>query len=42
VGPLLNSLRNDHHELVARVESLEAEVQRLKGVVDDLVRDLRG
>jgi uncharacterized protein YceH (UPF0502 family) len=42
LGPLLNSLRNDHHELVARIESLEAELKRLKGVVDDLVRDLRG
>jgi uncharacterized protein YceH (UPF0502 family) len=38
----LGDLRSDHNDLVARVESLEAEVHRLKGVVDDLVRDLRG
>jgi uncharacterized protein len=39
---LLNSVRNEHKELVARIESLEAELRRLKSVVDDLVRDLRG
>jgi hypothetical protein len=38
----LNAARIEHKELVARVESLEAELRRLKGVVDDLVRDLRG
>jgi uncharacterized protein len=38
----LNAVRAEHQELAARVESLEAELKRLKGVVDDLVRDLRG
>jgi len=38
----LNAARTEHNELAARVESLEAELRRLKGVVDDLVRDLRG
>jgi uncharacterized protein YceH (UPF0502 family) len=42
VTSALNAVRNEHIELVARVESLEAELKRLKGVVDDLVRDLRG
>jgi uncharacterized protein len=42
VSSALNAVRTDQKELVARVESLEAELRRLKGVVDDLVRDLRG
>jgi hypothetical protein len=39
---MLNQLREENRELQARVESLEHEVSRLKGLVDDLVRDLRG
>jgi hypothetical protein len=39
---VLTQLRDEHRELQARVESLEHEVSRLKGLVDDLVRDLRG
>jgi uncharacterized protein len=32
----------DQSELLSRITSLESEVHRLKGIVDDLVRDLRG
>jgi uncharacterized protein len=32
----------DQSELLQRIASLESEVHRLKGIVDDLVRDLRG
>ena len=32
----------DQSELLSRITSLESEVLRLKGIVDDLVRDLRG
>jgi uncharacterized protein YceH (UPF0502 family) len=38
----INTLRSEQKELAARVESLEAELKRLQGIVDDLVRDLRG
>ncbi len=38
----VRQLQGENRELAARVESLEAEVHRLKGLVDDLVRDLRG
>lgn len=39
---VVGKLRSEHAELLERVDSLEAEVHRLKGVVDDLLRDLRG
>lgn len=35
-------LREANAELQSRVDSLESEVSRLKSLVDDLVRDLRG
>lgn len=35
-------LAADQSELLKRIASLESEVHRLKGIVDDLVRDLRG
>ncbi|HET6326413.1 MAG TPA: DUF480 domain-containing protein [Planctomycetaceae bacterium] len=38
----LTQLRDENRELQTRVDSLEHEVSRLKGLVDDLVRDLRG
>jgi uncharacterized protein YceH (UPF0502 family) len=38
----VSQLREENAELRSRVDSLESEVARLKGVVDDLVRDLRG
>jgi uncharacterized protein len=38
----LAQLRDENAELRGRVDSLEHEVARLKGLVDDLVRDLRG
>jgi len=38
----LEEIRAEQSELSGRVDSLEAEVRRLKGIVDDLVRDLRG
>jgi uncharacterized protein YceH (UPF0502 family) len=38
----LTQLRDENVELRARVDTLEHEVTRLKGLVDDLVRDLRG
>ena len=38
----LAQLRDENTELRGRVDSLEHEVVRLKGLVDDLVRDLRG
>jgi hypothetical protein len=38
----LKQMQADHGELVSRIDSLEGEVRRLKGLVDDLVRDLRG
>jgi uncharacterized protein YceH (UPF0502 family) len=42
VTTALNAVRADHGELCGRVDSLEDEVRRLKGIVEDLVRDLRG
>ena len=39
---VLTQLRDENRELHARIDSLEHEVSRLKGLVDDLVRDLRG
>lgn len=39
---LLTQLHDANRELQTRVDSLEHEVARLKGLVDDLVRDLRG
>jgi uncharacterized protein len=36
------TLPADQSELSQRIASLEAEVNRLKGIVDDLLRDLRG
>jgi uncharacterized protein len=38
----LAQLRDENAELRGRVDSLEHEVARLKSLVDDLVRDLRG
>ncbi len=38
----LSEMQADHSELCGRIDSLEVEVRRLKGIVDDLVRDLRG
>ncbi len=38
----VSQLRDENAELRSRVDSLESEVTRLKGLVDDLVRDLRG
>jgi uncharacterized protein YceH (UPF0502 family) len=38
----LKQMQADHGELVSRIDSLEGEVRRLKGIVDDLMRDLRG
>jgi uncharacterized protein YceH (UPF0502 family) len=38
----LTQLREQNVELQGRIQSLEQEVARLKGLVDDLVRDLRG
>jgi uncharacterized protein len=39
---LLARLRDDNTELRSRLDSLESEVARLRSLVDDLVRDLRG
>jgi uncharacterized protein len=39
---VLTQLRDENAELRSRVDTLEHEVARLKGLVDDLVRDLRG
>jgi uncharacterized protein len=39
---VLAQLRDENRDLHARIDSLEHEVSRLKGLVDDLVRDLRG
>ncbi|HXY36472.1 MAG TPA: DUF480 domain-containing protein [Planctomycetaceae bacterium] len=38
----LTQLRAENSELRGRIDALEHEVARLKGLVDDLVRDLRG
>lgn len=38
----LKQIEADHGELANRIDSLEVEVRRLKAIVDDLVRDLRG
>jgi len=38
----LRQLQDEHRELSGRLETMESEVQRLKAIVDDLVRDLRG
>jgi uncharacterized protein len=38
----LRDLQADNGELRGRVDALEVEVRRLKGIVEDLVRDLRG
>jgi uncharacterized protein YceH (UPF0502 family) len=38
----LSQLRDENVELRGRIDSLEHEVGRLKSLVDDLVRDLRG
>ncbi len=42
VTTALNAVRADQGELRGRVDSLEDEIRRLKGIVEDLVRDLRG
>jgi uncharacterized protein YceH (UPF0502 family) len=39
---VISELRSENSELRARIDALEHEVTRLKGLVDDLVRDLRG
>jgi uncharacterized protein YceH (UPF0502 family) len=38
----LAQLRDENAELRGRVDSLEHEIARLKGLVDELIRDLRG
>jgi uncharacterized protein len=38
----IGTLQDDNRELRARLDGMEDEIRRLKGVVDDLVRDLRG
>lgn len=38
----LRQLQDEHRELSGRLETMESELRRLKGVVDELVRDLRG
>jgi uncharacterized protein len=38
----LTQLRDENADLRGRIDSLEHDVTRLKGLVDDLVRDLRG
>jgi uncharacterized protein YceH (UPF0502 family) len=38
----VSRLRDENSELRGRIDSLEHDVARLKGLVDDLVRDLRG
>jgi uncharacterized protein len=38
----ITALREESAELRSRIDSLEHEFSRLKGVVEDLVRDLRG
>jgi uncharacterized protein len=42
VPTALRELQADNGELRGRIDALEVEVRRLKGIVDDLVRDLRG
>ena len=40
--PAGSALEAGQSELRGRIDSLEVEVRRLRGIVDDLVRDLRG
>ncbi len=41
-SPAAREMESGQNELRGRIDALEVEVRRLKGIVDDLCRDLRG